>query len=302
MSDISRIGGWKRKSFSKVKFYDKALWKNSLFWLGVISAAITVVSFFADAGGLRIELPRWSIGILILGFLCMWWKANHEKEVELHINKTKVVIKQGDIFELMERPVDERHEEISIIAANDCFDTIVDDRIVASKTLHGQYVKRIEKAGKLAALNEAISNDEIINREGNRAKTSKRHKGKSIRYSIGSVVEFESYVLAAFTTFDAKNKASVSAEEYTGFWMKFWENIDEIYAGRTINFPLIGAGITRFKNGKPTKQELLEIMLWSMKISGFHNTYNDRQINILIHESDMKEIDLYHIKHNQSFR
>ena len=43
--------------------------------------------------------------------------------------------------------------------------------------------------------------------------------------------------------------------------MKFWENIDAVYAGRTINIPLVGAGITRFRNGKPTKQQLLETML-----------------------------------------
>lgn len=45
------------------------------------------------------------------------------------------------------------------------------------------------------------------------------------------MVEFESYILAAFTKFDEHNKAYLSAGEYTGFWVKFWENIDEIYAG-----------------------------------------------------------------------
>ena len=28
-----------------------------------------------------------------------------------------------------------------------------------------------------------------------------------------------------------------------GFWMRFWKNIDEIYAGRTLNIPLMGAVI-----------------------------------------------------------
>lgn len=84
--------------------------------------------------------------------------------------------------------------------------------------------------------------------------------------------------------------------------MRFWNNIDEVYAGRTINIPLMGAGITRFKNGKPSKQELLEIMLWSLRISGFHNTYADRQINIIIYKTDINDIDFYHIQHNRSFR
>lgn len=82
------------------------------------------------------------------------------------------------------------------------------------------------------------------------------------------------------------------------FWMKFWENIDTVYAGRTINIPLMGAGITRFRNGKPTKQQLLETMLWSLKISGFHNTYGDKKIRFIIYEPDAAEINFYSIQHN----
>ena len=86
------------------------------------------------------------------------------------------------------------------------------------------------------------------------------------------------------------------------FWMKFWENIDTIYAGRTINIPLIGAGITRFRDGKPSKQQLLEMMLWTLKISGFHNTYANRKIKFIIYKDDIPEIDFYHIKHNVNFK
>lgn len=161
---------------------------------------------------------------------------------------------------------------------------------------------KIEKAGKLELLNEVIETDEILNKSGNGVKNVERTKGRKIHYPIGSVVEFEAYVLAAFTKFDESNKAYLSAEEYTTFWMRFWENIDQIYAGRTLNIPLMGAGITRFRNGKPSKQELLETMLWTLKLSGFHNTYGEKQINLVIYKADMKDIDFYHIQHNPSFR
>ena len=49
---------------------------------------------------------------------------------------------------------------------------------------------------------------------------------KKSQISSGSVVEFENYVLTAFTKFDEDNKAYLSAEEYVGFWMQFWKNID----------------------------------------------------------------------------
>ena len=32
-------------------------------------------------------------------------------------------------------------------------------------------------------------------------------------------------------------------------------------------------------------------MLWSLKISGFHNTYGDKQINIVIYKSDIDDLD-----------
>lgn len=293
------------RNFSKVKFYDKTLWHNYLIVVGVISSIVTLVSFFITAEKLQMSVGvsvTLFIGLLFGIFIYMWRKANRTICATLKINNTKVIVKEGDIFALFNRDANGEKEEISVIGSNDFYDTIVDNRVIASKSLHGQYINKIIKSEKLEAFNDTISNDERLNRAGNYIEETKREAGKIRRYSIGSVVEFESYVLAAFTKFDEFNKACLSAEEYVGFWMRFWHNIDEIYAGRTINIPLMGAGITRFKNGKPNKQELLEIMLWTLKISGFHNTYGDKQINFLIYKSDADEIDFYHIQHNKNFR
>ena len=302
---IEKIKDWFGDNFSKVKFYDYILWKNYLSVLGIMSSIVTLISFFITARDMVFDIrPAVNIFIAVLPliFVFMWWNANHQKEVRLKINNTKVRIQEGNIFELLDKKPENRKGEISIIAVNDYYDTIVDDRIIAKKSLHGQYIDRIVKDGKLEKLEHTIETDEILNKEGNCVEVPERVKVRKKKYPIGSVVEFESYVLAAFTKFNENNKAYLSAEEYTGFWMRFWENIDEIYAGRTINIPLIGAGIARFRNGKPSKQELLEVMLWSLKISGFHNTYGDKQINIVIYKSDIEDLDFYHIQHNQSFR
>lgn len=292
-------------NFSKVKFYDHTLWKNYLADIGVISSLVTLVSFFLTAQDMSCKIEYIAfvfVMVLIVLFFLKWYWANNLSSIRLRINNTKVIIKEGNIFELLDKKPEERKGEISVIAVNDCYDTIVDNRIIAAKSLHGQYINRLIEDDKLEELNKVIETDEILNKPDNRVELQGRTKGKTVQYPIGSVVEFESYVLAAFTKFDKNNKAYLSAEEYVRFWMCFWENIDEIYAGRTINIPLIGAGITRFRNGKPTKQELLEVMLWSLKISGFHNTYGDKKINILIYTSDIDEIDFYHVQHNHNFR
>lgn len=289
----------------KVQFTDRTLWSRYLTYLGIISSIVTLVSFFFTAssfdGYVWHIAAAFVLGIVLL-FLIMWYCANRLDVVNLRINNTDVRIVPGDILaQLDKKPVD-RNGEINVIGVNDFFDVIVDDRIIAASSLHGKYIKKIVDAGKLDELNKVIETDGILNASGNSRIEESRIVGKKRRYEIGSVVEFESYVLAAFTRFDSRNEAWLSAEEYVGFWMRFWENIDRIYAGRTINIPLMGAGITRFKNGKPSKQELLEVMLWTMKISGFHNTYADKQVNFVIYPKDAPEIDFYHIQYNPVFK
>ncbi|NBH15473.1 hypothetical protein D3Z36_15125 [Lachnospiraceae bacterium] len=302
---MEKLKEWFKINFSKVNILDGVLWRNYLSVIGIVSSIVTLISFFGTAQNMEISviyIATIFIAILALIFIYMWWSANQQKYVRLRINNTEIRIREGNIFELLEKKPKDRRGEISIIGVNDYYDTIVDDRIIAKKTLHGQYIERIADAGKLEQLEQAIETDEMINKEGNYVEATERTRGRKRRYSIGSLVEFEAYVLAAFTKFDENNKAFLTSEEYIEFWMRFWNNIDEIYAGRTINIPLMGAGITRFRNSKLSKQELLEIMLWSLKISGFHNTYADKQINIIIYKTDINDIDFYHIQHNRSFR
>lgn len=289
-----------KKNFGKVKIYDLTLWKSYGAAVAVISSVVGVVSFFITAEETRIGIGG-CIAIfvaLLLGmFVYLWWHANRLDKVCLLINNTKVEVLIGDIFDQFMNPG--KHDgEITVIAVNDHYDYIVDDRIVSNKSLHGQYINKIIEVGKLEELNKKIENDEVLQRTGNPKEHSTRKDGRKTKYELGSLVEFENYILTAFTNFDDNNKAFLAADEYLHFWMKFWENMDSVYAGRTINIPLMGAGITRFRNGKPTKQQLMETMLWTLKMSGFHNTYGNKKIKFIIYEPDAAEINFYSIQHN----
>lgn len=293
------------KRHRKVDFCDKTLWGKYLQILGIVSSIVTLISFFVTAEDIGVN--RWIlagsfVAAAIILFFIMWICANRKNSADLKINQTVVKVIEGDIWSLYNKQPQYRTGELSVIGVNDFYDVIVDNRIIASDSLHGQYIKKIAQAGKMEQLNKAIETDTILNKPGSSKKITSRRVGKQTRYELGSIVEFESYVLAAFTKFDMNNEAWISAKEYTEFWMQFWENIDKIYAGRTINIPLMGAGITRFKNGKPSKQELLEVMLWTLKMSGFHNTYTGKQINFVIYPPDAAEIDFYHIQHNRNYR
>ena len=301
---VKHISEFQENHFSKVKIYDATLWKSYGSVVAIFSSVVTIVSFFVTAQ--QSCVPAYILGGLFAGFLLvtflyLWYKANQLKRVCLKINNTKVEVVVGDIFDQISNP-DGHKGEISVIAVNDFYDLIVDNRIVAEKSLHGQYINRIISAGKKETLNKQIEQDPVLVRTGDPREERDRQMGRKVRYSLGSVVEFENYVLTAFTKFSIDNKAFLTADDYMHFWMKFWENIDLVYAGRTINIPLMGAGITRFRNGKPTKQQLLETMLWSLKISGFHNTYGDSKIRFIIYNADAPEINFYHIKDNLNFK
>lgn len=223
----------------------------------------------------------------------MWHKANNKKTVHLKINQTNVNILIGDILKIEE-------DAVNVIAANEYFDTFIDNRIVSENSLHGKFLKL--KENSISELDKVISEDSTLNSEENIVEEKQvREKGQSRKYKLGSVVEFEGFILSAFTRLDTDNKSYVTGEDYLSYWMHFWNNIDKIFSGRSINIPLVGAGLTRFQNGKPTKQQLLETMLWTLKISGFHCTYTNRSINFIIHEVDVDEIDFYHIQYNANF-
>lgn len=282
-----------------VKFTDRILWKSYLGIVGIISTFVTLISFFVSIQNhqnwLKIAIFVVFCCSLVLIFLVMWWNANAKKEVKLRINNTNVEIRIGNVLEFNEK------EELSVITVNEYFDTKADDYLVAKKSLHGQFIEKMEKERKIKELEEYIKNDN--RKHTNTYKINFARKvGNNVKHPIGSMLLFESYVLTTFAKIDRKQQAYLSGEDYIVFLMRFWSNIGSIYAGKTINIPVMGAGITRFRDGKPCNQVLLEMILWSLKLSGFDNSYNDSKVNIIIHENDAEKIDFYHLQHNPNFK
>lgn len=104
--------------------------KNYLSVLGIMSSIVTLVSFFATAQSMKVDIKcvvTIFIVILILFFMGMWWHENHHKCVNLKTNNMKIRIQEGNIFELLDKETENQKGEISVIAVNDYYDTIVDD-------------------------------------------------------------------------------------------------------------------------------------------------------------------------------
>lgn len=268
----------------KVTIKDKALWKTYGTQVAVISSAVTLLAFcLPPSSSLRWRITCSAIFILalILIFIGNWYNANHKKRADLSINQTKVHVYIGDLF---------AQDGLKIIGVNNYIDLVADDVVVSKNTLHGQFIiryqKEIDEIKKVIKKSKTLIKDEC-------PQHNQRNKPS---YANGSCVLYGEYVLAVLTRFDNQNKAVTSIQEYVQFWMSFWKNIDALYNSRTLNIPILGAGQTRFRDEIPAKQELLEIALWTLKESGFHNNYRDKSINFVVYENDAREIDFYRIQ------
>lgn len=271
----------------KVSFFNRSLFKD---WLAVLSPISVIITCISIALSIPEKYKSWAfLSILILFafiYVFLWGKANLLEKMKLSINNSTVTIKVGDIFE---------ESGLKVIAFNEYFDTQVDNKIISEKTLNGIYLK--SKIEDVNALDELIEQDEHLNSDGIKIdRNNTRIQGKKDRYKLGTIFQHNEYLLTAFSKFDNKNRAYLHMNDYINFLLNFWNEVDIVYNGRSIVIPLLGSGLTRFKNYEMiTDQELLELLIWSFKISKIKFTYPST-VSIIVHESKKDKINFYKLK------
>lgn len=269
----------------KIKLFDKQLMKDYYGILSVLSLICSFIFIFTEVpNGCKITAAIIFIFILIVIYTVLWVKANKLEKVEIKINNSVIEVKVGDIFQ---------ENGLKVISFNEYFDTIVDNKIISESSMNGLYIKNvfddIDKLDKLI-----IDDDEL--KERIEEENTSRRRGKKVKYKLGSTVEVEGYLLTAFSKFDNNNRAYLYMNDYINCLMNFWNEIDRIYAGRSVSIPLLGSGITRFKEYETiSHQELLELLIWSFKVSRVKFNYPSK-VTIIIHESQKDKINFYRLK------
>ena len=194
--------------------------------------------------------------ILLVLYIILWKYVSRLHNVSFELSETKIEIKFGNLFE---------ENGLKVIPFNEYFDTQVDNKVISSKSLNGQLIEKFfSSSNSLDKLNERIENDQYLQKRIVDNNTS-RSTGKKIKYKIGSLLELNNeFIITAMTHFDENNKANLSMAEYISFLMEFWENISYSYNQRTVVIPVMGSGITKFREGygNAKLQDLLQIILW----------------------------------------
>ena len=246
MTDINRIS-----------IFDKQLRSKYYPTLSVILAVYGVLTTLSCFNDFSDNTKIIVVCFILLSYLGVWWYLNNLREISGEINGTKITIKQGDIF---------KQQGLKLIAFNEYFDTDIKSGLISIKTLNGKFLKNY--VCDIAGLDQAIENDTHCRKQqyGNNIK----RKGKTKKYHLGTIFKYGNFGLVAFSKFDDNDNARLTLEEYFSCLFNFWNELNKIYNGCDGVIPLLGGGITRIDGNTLKKQDLLEILLQTLKYSNLH--------------------------------
>ncbi|CYU22313.1 TPA: hypothetical protein TX976_001063 [Streptococcus suis] len=274
----------------KVNIFDKDILKQFSNICATITAILSAVLIFLDIPN------QWRIvsGVVYVLFLSvtyvfLWIRANRLRQVDIKIGTTTVVVKSGDIF---------KEDGLKAIAFNEYFDTVVDDKIIAKKSLNGQFI--MNHITNVEELDSDIEYDDDL-KSNIIGRAVERKQGKTTKYKLGSSILIDDeYILTAFSRFNKENQAELTIQEYVNFLLTFWNEINRLYAQRSVTVPVFGSGITRFKNGFEDIDinELLRIMIWTFKISKIRFAY-PAKLTIIVHDDLLSKVNLYELRENE---
>ena len=253
-------------------------------WISIIVSLIVIVFPIPETWGKKIVVTVF-LAVIILIYLFVWLWANLKKNISLKINNTKIVVKEGNIFQETGKKV---------IPANEYFDTHVGDGIIEPTSLHGQYITTYAQLShrKLqTTINESLKqrNPILIDMV--------RKNGNQIKYPLGTIYDdHNGFLLLAYARFDESNRAFMNTEDVLACYNKMWDEIDKCRGNNSISIPVMGgSGIVRGPLANYTEQQLIELLLWSFRISGIHLSRN-ASLNIIVHKSMIKTINMLDLK------
>lgn len=270
----------------KVRFLDRRVIRQFLEYISAISTALSLFLIFVDIP----EEVKLLVGVIFVlglvgGYIVLWLHSSTLENIDLNIEGSTVTIKTGDIF---------LEAGFKVIAFNEYFDTLVDNKIISDESLNGIFINKLFPRST-QELDDHISSyhfdDEDVICDNNDRKFGKKRK-----YSIGTICLYNEYILAAFSKFDDSNRALLTMPEYLEFLIKFWDKVNKVYAQKSVSVPIFGSGITRIKEHRNiSDEELLKIMLWTFRISEMRFKY-PAKLAIVIHKSKINQINLLDIK------
>ncbi len=149
--------------------------------IGTLSGFVTIsfALFSSSLEPIASKCP-WGflLGLLSIALIYALYSIRERTEVELSLSdKVKAKIFYGDLF---------KSEGIIVIPVNDYFDTIVDNKIVSSNTLHGMFIQSVF-GGNEAELKRQLKRE--LDKYEPLEINSGRKSGNKKSYPLGTVCQ-----------------------------------------------------------------------------------------------------------------
>lgn len=265
--------------------------ENFFIYIGITSAFFTIIgliwsndisSFFDKNENYKIYFI---ITVVALNLLFAGFSIRRKNRLSLDITKkVHANVYYDDLFQ---------SKGIIVIPVNDYFDTIVDDRIISSNTIHGKFINKFFKDNEKELkqkINRSLSTIEVVETNLN------RKQGNRKRYPLGTIAivkqEEKTFFLLALTRFNNNHRAEITKSEYQRIIMDLFDFTEQYSQGFKINLPLIGNG---HSGVELSEQKLLEFILFSITLNNKLTLLNG--VDIILYKDVKDKIDLNKISY-----
>lgn len=186
-------------------------------------------------------------GIVIGSWICF------RKSVTINGYNYGIKIEYGDIFKIKDCK--------KVIGFDECFTTEVGHlpNQIKPTSICGQFLNKYPD----------IDVASLINNSG--IKPLKKHSEYASKecYTSGILIPHADYLLMAFAKLNSDGRANMTRKEYTDSLSKLWQEIDKYYDQSDVAIPVLGSGITRFKDTSLNQQQLVDVIIASYRLSPY---------------------------------
>lgn len=266
--------------------------KSALSTVGSIWLILTIVRFFLKVPDSVIE-ENWELFIVAVVLSTFFTRKPVISVSQKLLGKDiELEIKVGNIF---------RQRGAKVISINTTFDTDIDNGIIATDSLQGQFTKKFYKSVK--ELDKDINSQ--LSKYSPVEHLDLKERGKKERYELGTVVQVrpksQIFYLAAIADFN--NQGVIigrSLDELKLCLEKLWHYIGKCGETDPVTIPLMGSGRGRLTETRETiAQEIIDSF-----IEACDNKKFCRKLTIIIspHDYQKYDLNLYELRDYIKFR
>ena len=205
-----------------------------------------------------------------------------------------VYVHFGDIYspEIIGKNYRERRN--LVIPVNRCFDTLVDNDLISSKTIHGNLMQKLYNSNHFTQeeLDEKINESLLVQKlKYETLSKEEKPKGNLNRYEVGSIAEVKEnenlvYFFLGLSKFNEKLCASTTISEYVTAIQKLIEFCNERSQGYPIVMPILGSGLSR------TNIEIQNTVKYIIDVLRINRNIINCDFHIVIKENEKNKLSI----------